>query len=498
MTEERDFDRLARAWLELGPDQAPDRAIAAVLQAVETTPQVRSRPWRLPPWRFRPVNRTLSVAALAAAIIVIAGAAFWLSRPNTTDVLPGPAASASPIATPAASASPIATPAASASAVIGKATAIAAGDTHTCAITHEGAVKCWGENFYGQLGNGSTTDSIAPVTVSGLTSGVVAISAGYSHTCVVTSGGGVKCWGLNVNGQLGNGDTAGNFNTKSTNPVGVSGLASSVIAIAAGDSHTCALTDAGSVKCWGSNVFGALGDGTTADTAVPVDVSGLTSGVTAIATALVHSCALTSAGGAKCWGWNRDGELGNGRSSPGRGAAADPAVDSVVPVDVSGLASGVTAIAPGATHTCAVTGGGVKCWGANAVGQLGNGTRAPSSTPVDVVGLASGVTAITSDVIGPLMGPDLGSNSCALTTAGTVKCWGRGVEGQLGNGTKANSTTPVDVSGLSDVTAITTRGAHTCALTSDGGVQCWGRNGHGQLGDGTTTDSSTPVVVSVL
>lgn len=212
------------------------------------------------------------------------------------------------------------------------------------------------------------------------------------------------------------------------------------------------------------------------------------SGVTTITAKLVHSCALTSAGGAKCWGWNRDGMLGNGTT-----------VDSAVPVDVSGLASGVTAIAAGATHTCAVTkGGSVKCWGANAVGQLGNGTLTGSATPIDVVGLTDAVTAITADVIGPLYGPNLGGHTCAVTQAGTVKCWGRGQEGQLGNGTSTHSSTPVDVQGLSGVTAIATRGAHTCALTTDGGVLCWGRNLSGQLGDGTTSDSSTPVVVQGL
>jgi alpha-tubulin suppressor-like RCC1 family protein len=309
--------------------------------------------------------------------------------------------------------------------------AIAAGSEHTCALTSSGGVKCWGNNVNGQLGDGTTINKppygkATPVDVSGLTSGISAITAGKRHTCALTLVGGVKCWGDNGLGQLGNGTT-----TDSTIPVDVSELTSDVIAIAAGATHTCALTSVGGVKCWGDNFFGELGDNTTIGRTVPVDVSGLTSGVSAIAAGGFHTCALTSVGGVKCWGNNTYGGLGDG-TDHGR----------AVPVDVNGLASGVSAIAVGWFHTCALTsGGGVKCWGDNGSGELGDGTGNTNTPPfgkpipVDVSGLTSGVSAIAAGVY----------RTCALTSAGGVKCWGQNRYGELGDGTTTSSALPVDV-----------------------------------------------------
>jgi alpha-tubulin suppressor-like RCC1 family protein len=306
---------------------------------------------------------------------------------------------------------------------------ITAGGHHTCALTRAGSVKCWGDNEDGQLGDGTHTTRWAPVNVSGLKSGVSAIAAGGSHTCALMASGGVKCWGYNSFGQLGDGTT-----TDRQTPVNVSGLTSGVSAIAAGGSHTCALTAAGGVKCWGNNGDAELGDGTTTERHTPVNVSGLASGVSAIAASDNgwHTCALTTAGGVKCWGANEQGQLGDGTTT-----------DRSTPVDVSGLATGVRSIAPGYLHTCALTAsGGVTCWGYNSRGQLGDGTHTRRSTPVNVSGLASGVSAIAAG------GDEPGGHTCALTASSGVKCWGLNDLGELGDGTTRDRATPVNVVGF--------------------------------------------------
>jgi alpha-tubulin suppressor-like RCC1 family protein len=343
---------------------------------------------------------------------------------------------------------------------------------HTCALITDGGAKCWGTNGGGQVGDGTTTQRLAPVNVSSLASGVVEISTGGEHTCALTTGGGVKCWGRNSNGELGDGST-----TQRNTPVDVSGLTSNVSYVSAGQNHTCAVTAGGGVKCWGFNGNGRLGDGTTAPSTLPVNVSGLASDVVRVRSGGFHTCALTTSGGVKCWGWNVFGQLGNGTN-----------VDSSVPVDVSGLPSGVAQISAGGDHTCALTtAGGVKCWGFNGSGQLGDGSTATNSAPVDVSGLTTGVAQVATGTF----------HTCALTTAGGVKCWGNNGSGRLGDGTFTTRTTPVNVTGLtSGVAQIYGGGDHTCALTTSGGLKCWGLNTFGQVGDGTNVTRTTPVNVA--
>lgn len=174
--------------------------------------------------------------------------------------------------------------------------AVRAGAEHTCAIIAGGTAKCWGDNSFGQLGDGSGQTSSSPVDVAGLT-GVVEIAPGDEHTCARLASGAVKCWGDNSLGQLGNGTYA-----TSTRPVDVAGLASGVDGLAAGGYHTCARVCTGGVMCWGDNAYGALGNGSTASSRVPVSVFGLDAGVTALAAGEVHTSALDARGHVLWWG----------------------------------------------------------------------------------------------------------------------------------------------------------------------------------------------------
>jgi hypothetical protein len=348
---------------------------------------------------------------------------------------------------------------------------IAPGGKHTCVLTTAGAVACWGYNLFGQLGNGTTTSSLLPVAVTGLTSGVTNVSAGNLHTCAITASGGLKCWGSN-NGKLGDGTV-----TQRTTPVDVVGLTSNVIAVSASDVHTCALTSSGGVKCWGSNSSGQLGDGTQTARSAPVDVVGLTSGVVAIATGEYHTCALTSSGGVKCWGMNSSGRLGDGTSTTRN-----------TPVDVVNMTSGVIAITAGDMHTCALKSAGsvsVYCWGYNGSGQVGDGTQTSRNTPALVSELVfSGVAAITAGE----------RHTCARTTAGAVLCWGNNVSGQLGDGSFTTRYVPTAVVGLTSGVAMLVAGEdHTCAITTGNRGMCWGSNFNGEVGDATIIRRNTPV-----
>ena len=341
---------------------------------------------------------------------------------------------------------------------VGALASVAAGQQHSCAVTSGGGAKCWGDNLNRQLGDGTTTARILPVDVSGLSSGVSTVGVGAYHSCARTTAGGVKCWGNNGSGSLGNNST-----TNSATPVDVTGLTSGVSSIAVGYFHTCAVTTGGAAKCWGNGSGGQLGNGGTSNSLVPVDVTGLTSGVVAMAAGSYHTCAITTGGGVKCWGANFKGSLGDGTTD-----------FHPTPVDVTGLASGATAIAAGDEHTCAVVSGAAKCWGGNA-GKLGNSAWDPQSVPVTVTGLASGVASISAGQF----------NGCALKTDGSVKCWGT----NTGDGTDETYVrlAPVDVSGLgSGVTSISGSFSHSCARRTDGTARCWGSVTDGRLGDGST------------
>ena len=328
-------------------------------------------------------------------------------------------------------------------------------------------------NDSGQLGDGTTNNSSTAVAVAGLEGGVQALAIGVSHTCALSTAGGVACWGWNVSGQLGDGT-----NKDSPAPVAVSGLESGVSAIVANGQFSCALTSAGGVMCWGSNFRGQLGDGKADDSWTPVAVVGLDSGVSAITAGEYHACAVLNSGAVECWGANEVGELGNGKTK-----------DSSKPVPVAGLGGQAIAVTGGYQHTCVLTAvPDIECWGANDFGSLGDGTADGSLTPVVVSGLTSGVASI-----------DAGDyHTCALSSTAALSCWGANDYGQIGNGATEPQLTPLAVPGLGGVSAYAAGAQHTCAMTSDGQVLCWGNNDYGQLGDGTMDSSSTPVSVSGL
>lgn len=343
---------------------------------------------------------------------------------------------------------------------------IAAGGGRTCALMKDGGVRCWGTNWGGHVGDGTTETRLTPVDVIGLTAGVIALAAGLNHACALTNLGGVKCWGDNSYGQLGDGTTE-----QRLTPVDVNGLTSDVATISAGAFHTCAITKSGVAKCWGDNANGALGDGTTTRRLAPMNVLGLDANAARITAGYGYTCALTTGGRAKCWGGNRSGELGDGTTLP-----------RFTPVDVLGLINGTKGVAAGWNHTCAVDSEDrVRCWGENARGQLGDGTTAQRSVPSYVSDLPAGEVSLL------VSGSPFGAHhSCAVTTSGNVKCWGDNTYSRLGNGNLGYHTAAVDVIGLNSITAVSSEQRHSCALTNTGGVKCWGSNSYGQLGDGTT------------
>jgi alpha-tubulin suppressor-like RCC1 family protein len=359
---------------------------------------------------------------------------------------------------------------------------LAAGGDLTCALTPTGVAKCWGDNRWGQIGNGSHTEVgpnrglRTPSVVRGLGARVRQIATGYSHACAITRSRAVRCWGEGNYGQIGNGHRHG----ENTRPSPVRGLAGGAIDVATGRAFSCALTRAGAVRCWGSNNAGQLGNRQVIGNArqmTAVPVTGLQSGVVAIDAGESHACALLGTGVVKCWGTNFYGQLGTGSR----------AEREREPIEILGLpAGGVAAIDAGDGQTCALTkAGGVKCWGAG--WPLPQDVR---RTPTDVPGLTNGVTAISAG----------GDFTCALTNTGGVKCWGLNDHGQLGIGhtTDEEVYVPTPVAGLQGgVIAISAGSSHACALLRDGGIKCWGAQGEGQLGDGGPIRNSTPRPVDV-
>ena len=364
---------------------------------------------------------------------------------------------------------------------------ISAGIAHACAVTASGGVLCWGANDFGQLGDGTTATPANPASVVGLpaTATVTSVATGSDYTCALTSSGNIWCWGDNSAGQLGDGTfTQSSVPVQVLNPSGDAAL-SGVIAIAAGQNHTCAVAGDGSALCWGDNSHGELGNGSFLGSNLPVPVSGLTSTVAAISAGSYFTCAVTTGETALCWGEDSSGQLGGG-------SAVGDSVPTAVVVGVSSTAqlNGVVAISAGVENACAVaTGGTVFCWGANTSGQLGNGTTgAPSSVPVAVLNpdgqsALGGVTTVKGGL----------DDFCAVTGAGAAYCWGANQRAQIGEASDAGTNLPAPVSLLpGDVMAIATGYHQTCALTNGGAALCWALSGGGQTSGGSAPVSPAP------
>jgi alpha-tubulin suppressor-like RCC1 family protein len=354
----------------------------------------------------------------------------------------------------------------------------------SAAGTASRTVLAWGRNTTGQLGDGTTTSASTPVKVH-LPAGtkVTQVRAGCAHTLALTAMGHVLAWGSDSDGQLGDGRV-----TDSAIPVRVKlPRGTKITAIRAGCVHSLALTSKGQVLAWGYNHGGELGNGSTANSDVPVRVRlPRHAKVTAVSAGQYFSLARTAKGQVLAWGDNDSGELGNGSTA-----------SSDVPVRVA-LPAGVRATAVSAEEETSLArtsgGGGLLGWGDNSLGQMGDGTTTGSDTPVSIPIL--------------LRGPSLGhlvslfggcGHTVALFSSGKVLAWGSNVFGQLGDGTTTGSDTPVVVilPASTKVTAISAGCATSYALTRSGHMLAWGLGAIGELGDGSTSSSDTPVRVGL-
>ncbi|HWB79413.1 MAG TPA: hypothetical protein VG755_30835 [Nannocystaceae bacterium] len=377
---------------------------------------------------------------------------------------------------------------------------VSAGGSHTCVLTRTGAVRCWGNGsdgrlgyaLFGNVGDNETPASAGNVTVGGL---AIATGTGNRHTCAIRELGPMRCWGDGADGRLGYANTNDIGDNEAPNAAGDIDTLDSPTAITLGFAHTCAVLESGGLQCWGLGTNGRLGYSSTSsigDDERPsdVDVVDIGTDVTAVAAGTAHTCAITVDGDVMCWGLGTDGRLGYANEES---VGDDETPASIGVVDVGGA---VTQVSAGDRHTCALLDGGtVRCWGYGFQGRLGYGnglvTVGDDETPATAGDVDVGGT-VTQISVG-------GTHSCALLEGGTVRCWGTYGLGIPDAGlTIGDDETPadvgdVDVGGV--VVQISAGANHTCAVLEGGTVRCWGTGAEGRLGYGNTNavgETDTP------
>ncbi|KIG17854.1 hypothetical protein DB30_02477 [Enhygromyxa salina] len=394
---------------------------------------------------------------------------------------------------------------------------VVVGDAHTCALIEGGRLRCWGPTWFGGLGYGNLEDigddetpaSAGDVTLPGP---VRSVDPGYLHTCALFEDELVRCWGLGSAGQLGNGSTSNIGDDETLGALPGIMLGGTATQISSGAGHNCARLDSGDVRCWGYNPNGQLGIGTTTNIGddEPASVAGLVylgpNDIALVAAGAQHTCAVTIADDLFCWGQNNSGQLGYGsvtKLGDDEPANSNGSVD-VYPASLPGNTS-IVQLALGGGHTCALfSTGDVLCWGNGSRGQLGQGNiqnwgdelnEVPADlTPIDLGGAATAISAGDSF-------------SCALLDNGDVRCWGRNADGQLGLGVAGDigdnelptAVDPIDLGG--PAISISSGNLHSCAVLEDYSVVCWGYGSTGSLGYGNTNnigDNETPASAGAI
>lgn len=346
---------------------------------------------------------------------------------------------------------------------------------HACAEGPSHAILCWGSNEQGQLGDNLLSLNKTPQLFSGTTLSNIVMSKGYispgNQICGIMTDSSLWCGGNNTYGTVGDGT-----NTDRSRALMIDYPTSYSKVATAGDSHSCGITSNGVLKCWGSNVYGQIGDGSITSRTTPT-ISDTGTNYSEISVGVGHTCGITSTGALKCWGYNMYGQLGNAST----GNQTSPAL----------IDSGTTysKISLGSYHSCGVTSGGVlKCWGYNNYGQVGDASTTNRNSP----------TIIDSGTVYVNVFSGGGNNdgtTCAITNTGVLKCWGRNDNGQIGNGTLTTVTSPSIIDSGTTYSKISSSGVHTCGILTNGSLKCWGYNVSGQVGDNTQSNRSTPVLI---